>query len=187
MTAQKAIKKLLAKAKPAGSIHFSAQLCLSIGHLRMKEYEEVVKALAKVISLCGQNINGLCDALIVLAEAYSAVGSLDEALHSARLAVDVAHDKLESQQKPQVVHMKVRGRNEHFYFIILSSTSAHFVVVGVAAAAAAAAAAVVVVVVAIYLSIHTTNHLSIYLLLPNSSSLFVFLFLLMAVNNIAFK
>ena len=63
MTAQKAIKKLLAKAKPAGSIHFSAQLCLSIGHLRMKEYEEVVKALAKVISLCGQNINGLCDAL----------------------------------------------------------------------------------------------------------------------------
>ena len=94
--AQKLVKKLLSKTPPASAIHFSAQLCLSLGHLRMREYEEVVKALSEVISLCGQNTNGLCDALIILAEAYSAVGLLDEALHSARLAVDVAHDKLEN-------------------------------------------------------------------------------------------
>ena len=105
MAAQKAIKKILSRAPCASAIHFSAQLCLSLGHLRMKEYEEVVKTLSEVISLCGQSTNGLCDALIMLAEAYSAVGLLDEALHSARLAVDVAHDKLETYQKPEVVEM----------------------------------------------------------------------------------
>ena len=106
MAAQKAIKKILSRAPRASAIHFSAQLCLSLGHLCMKEYEEVVRTLSEVISLCGQNMNGLCDALIILAEAYSAVGLLDEALHSARLAVDVAHDKLETHQKPEVVHTK---------------------------------------------------------------------------------
>ena len=72
-TAQSSINKLLKLVVPAGNIHFAAQLCLSIGYLRMKRYEEVVQCLSEVISLCGHSVHGLCDALIILAEVVNKI------------------------------------------------------------------------------------------------------------------
>lgn len=62
-----------------------------------------IKCLNECIVNCprwqGQHAGGLADALIMITECYSSLGNSKEALHSARLAVDVAHNRLESIKK----------------------------------------------------------------------------------------
>ena len=90
-----ALKKLRKLIPSTGQLYFATNFCTSLGFLRNKEYEEVILSLSRSISTSGYSIIGLCDALIVLSEAYAAMSRFEESLHSARLAVDVAHDRLE--------------------------------------------------------------------------------------------
>lgn len=104
-----AVSKLLKHAERNDEMYFACNLTLAIGFLSMGEYDAVVHTLPKVIDDYSHNNPlgyGLCDALIVLAEAYAALGQSEESLQSARLAVDVAHDALEAATKTAVVPLQ---------------------------------------------------------------------------------
>ncbi|KAJ1431022.1 hypothetical protein B484DRAFT_44968, partial [Ochromonadaceae sp. CCMP2298] len=72
-------------------------------HLAGKE-TMVIKCLNPAVSRCprdqaGGFVAGLSDALVLLTEAYASLGRGDDALHSARLAVTIAHERLEASNQ----------------------------------------------------------------------------------------
>jgi len=109
-----AVSKLLKHAENNAVIYSAASLTLAIGFLSLGEYETVVRTLSDISEIYNPDYSGLCDSLLVLSEAYAALGNYDEALHSARLAVDVAHDNLETSMKTTVVHLQsiIAGASE---------------------------------------------------------------------------
>jgi tetratricopeptide (TPR) repeat protein len=104
VSAEEAISKLLNLTVVGSKLYFASQLMLATGKLRLEQYEEAINSLSHAIEVCGHDVFGLCDALIIMSESYAALGQLEDALHSAKLAVDVAHDLLEASSKQPVIH-----------------------------------------------------------------------------------
>ena len=72
--ARASIRKLSKLTGKGGKYHFACHLCLSIGLIRLKRYEETIQILSEVINMCGHKVFALCDSLIILSEAYAAIG-----------------------------------------------------------------------------------------------------------------
>eukprot|EP00981_Chlorochromonas_danica_P007105 scaffold1559_cov176-Ochromonas_danica.AAC.6 len=62
-------------------------------------FEHLNTAITNCPTIHGNFVDGLSDALIILAESYGALGRVEDALHSSRLAVNAAHERLERIQK----------------------------------------------------------------------------------------
>ena len=75
----------------------------ALGYYKECKYANAIKYLNPAVSNCPKHrdnfVSGLSDTLILLAECYSALGRRDDALHSARLAVNIAHERLELYNK----------------------------------------------------------------------------------------
>lgn len=93
----------MAKKRYSGPLYSSMILSsgrvAALGLMWKKAYKEAVFSLQRDINNCpimdGKAIPGMVDTLIVLSDAYSIIGNKSDALQSARLAVNVAHDRLE--------------------------------------------------------------------------------------------
>jgi tetratricopeptide (TPR) repeat protein len=75
----------------------------ALGYFKELKFANAVKYLNPAIASCPKYretfVGGLSDTLILLAECYSALGRRDDALHSARLAVNISHERLEQYSK----------------------------------------------------------------------------------------
>eukprot|EP01040_Poterioochromonas_malhamensis_P001273 gene1273-1348_t len=75
----------------------------AMGYYKEFKYANAIKYLNPAVSQCPRHresfVGGLSDTLILLAECYSAIGRRDDALHSARLAVNISHERLEQYNK----------------------------------------------------------------------------------------
>jgi tetratricopeptide (TPR) repeat protein len=82
---------------------FEVNRAHAFGYFKEEKYANAVKYLNPAVSNCPKYrdsfVSGLSDTLILLAECYSALGRRDDALHSARLAVNTSHERLEQFSK----------------------------------------------------------------------------------------
>ena len=99
-SSQRALRRVQKMITPSSPVYFATVLISAIGFLRFGNYEQAIQSLSNCISTSGYTVHGLCDALIILTESYSSLSKYEEALQSARLAVDVAHDRFERVQPP---------------------------------------------------------------------------------------
>jgi hypothetical protein len=82
----------------ADIVLFGINRLYAFSHYRNGDWTSVIKVLNPIIASCpsykGFYIGGLVDALLMLSESYSALGSYEDSLHSARLAVTISHERL---------------------------------------------------------------------------------------------
>eukprot|EP01038_Epipyxis_sp_PR26KG_P004514 gene4514-6378_t len=89
------------------SIQFSVFKVQAVKYYKRDLWENAIKYLNAAIKNYPRStlsdstsvIAGLAEALVMLTKSYSAIGKKDDALHSARLAVDISHKGLEAFQK----------------------------------------------------------------------------------------
>eukprot|EP01039_Chlorochromonas_danica_P001615 gene1624-1764_t len=82
---------------------FEVYRAQALGYYKEHKFTLSIQHLNTAITNCptihGNFVDGLSDALIILAESYGALGRVEDALHSSRLAVNAAHERLERIQK----------------------------------------------------------------------------------------
>lgn len=83
-------------------VSFAITRLLALNHYKLNDFTTVIQLLNPIISSCprskGIYLPGLADTLILLAESYGALGRYDDAVQSAKLAVTIAHERLEYTQ-----------------------------------------------------------------------------------------
>jgi len=83
----------------ASAIHFSTSRLTAMGSFYQGYYLEAASRLQNDVADCpiirGHPVPGMVDSLLLLSEAYTAMERHEEALRSARLAVEIAHTRLD--------------------------------------------------------------------------------------------
>lgn len=84
-------------------LQFEIRRAQAMGYYKESKFSNAIKQLNPAVSsgpvIGGSFSSGLSDALVLLADCYSALGRRDDALRSAKLAVNIAHERLDRANK----------------------------------------------------------------------------------------
>jgi len=119
------ICKELQYAFPSADVMaFAAKRMFALGHLLAGDIEIALACLQRDIAAAGGvAIAGMIDSLILLSDSYTCLRRYNEALHTARLAVDTAHANLETK-KHSIVIAGLKSLPESESFMVLSEFDA---------------------------------------------------------------
>jgi len=99
LTQLESLRKEFGSTDAKNFVGFHMNRFRAFGFAWLEKHLKAVKASNKAIARCpsvdGARAKGLVDLLIIISDSYSVLNQLEDAVHSAKLAVDIAHEQLE--------------------------------------------------------------------------------------------
>jgi len=87
---------------------------------RSRDWLHIVSVLNTSISLSDGKNFGIVDVLLLISEAYSHLDKPTDSLHSAKLAVDIAHDQIQNDTTNKTIDIKLKSQLKKNHLLCLS-------------------------------------------------------------------